>query len=131
MASRSRRSHELSTGLIILLYSGNIFIIRICLHLPLFILAGCTCEIFSIVLEILLELFRLVFKKPSGVMAPVFVVGPFFIDVFVGHELSDLVVACVRSWLFKSLWKILLPVRIYKLIAKVLDHLHLFRRPFV
>ena len=53
-------------------------------------------KIVFIILQVFLVLFWLVLVEPRGIVRPVVIVCPFFVHVFVGQKLGDLVVA--RVW---------------------------------
>ena len=117
MSSSGFRSIQ-SGGLSSLLWRG-IVIARVILSflLPVWSSFLLACDFFLVVLQVLLELLWLVFEEPGRVMAPVFVIGPFLVDVLVREELSHLVVACLRPWLLEPLREVLLPIGVDEVIA--------------
>ena len=88
-------------------------------------------EIFLVIRYIFGILFRFIFEQPCWVIIPVLIIGPFLMNVLIGHKLCNYLVTRIRVWLSISFWKILLPVRINNLIGKILEELDLACRPFI
>lgn len=90
-----------------------------------------SAKIFLVVYQVFLELFGLIFIQPCGIVIPIFIICPFFVDVFIGHKFRHHLVGGVGVWLTVSFGEVLLPVRVHDLVRETLEKFHFACGPFV
>jgi hypothetical protein len=83
-----------------LLSNGLLILLLIC-HLSCFALNSI---LQVVVLNKLLKLFRFVLVKPGGIISPIVIVCPFFVHIFVCHELCHFEITSIRARFAVVLW---------------------------